>query len=148
MTESSDANFVSSYFDCTHLETLRILSMSGAPFDVGEVVDLFLSSSASDLVELKSSLAAGDREQIRQTTHRLKGACSQIGAIRIRKAVEEGGVRNWKLLYRRRTAPTLTRKSMNLLQSSTASADCLDPPSFKVRSPRVLPACAANREPL
>lgn len=89
MTESSDANFVSSYFDCTHLETLRILSMSGAPFDVGEVVDLFLSSSASDLVELKSSLAAGDREQIRQTTHRLKGACSQIGAIRMTVVCEE-----------------------------------------------------------
>ena len=61
-------------------DSLRELAEEGNEFLVMEVLSVFRSDSTERLEILSRALAAGDRLQIRNQAHALKGSSSQIGA--------------------------------------------------------------------
>jgi two-component system sensor histidine kinase/response regulator len=50
------------------------------PDIVGQLVDLFLTSTPALLDELRVAAAGGDVDELRRTAHQLKGSCEHIGA--------------------------------------------------------------------
>ncbi len=68
------------------IDLARLGSLAGddAAF-MRELLATFRSSAASAVVELRDSLAAGDRERLRHAAHKLKGGSDNIGAGRLRE---------------------------------------------------------------
>jgi len=45
-----------------------------------ELVDVYATTAAGTVAELRAALAAGDREEVRRLAHRLKGSARNVGA--------------------------------------------------------------------
>ena len=64
------------------------------PDIVGQLLDLFLSSTPPLLAELRDAVDAGDDDALKRTAHKLKGSCQNIGATfmaTLCRSIESGG---------------------------------------------------------
>ncbi len=71
--------------DTQRLATLRALTADAGPGDAvfTGLVQLFRTTSAAYLADLRAAFSAGDQTHVSLTAHTLKGAAAQMGAVRL-----------------------------------------------------------------
>jgi len=73
----------------------RLRELRGAYGDVAaQLLELFETTAATTLGELRAAAAAGDRDEVRRLAHRLKGSARNVGAngmADLAAALEQGG---------------------------------------------------------
>jgi HPt (histidine-containing phosphotransfer) domain-containing protein len=65
--------------DPVNLTRLREATLEDAEF-MGELVEMFLTDAADQLVSLEQAIASADWPSTSRTAHRLRGASSNVGA--------------------------------------------------------------------
>lgn len=65
-------------------ESVNVARLREATFDdaefMGELVEMFLTDAGVQLVVLEQAIASADGPSTSRTAHRLRGACSNVGA--------------------------------------------------------------------
>ena len=74
--------------DPVNVGRLREATLADAEL-MGELVDLFLTDGADQLVFLEQAIASADWPSTRRTAHRLRGASSNVGAEELARLCSE-----------------------------------------------------------
>jgi CheY-like chemotaxis protein/HPt (histidine-containing phosphotransfer) domain-containing protein len=69
--------------DWTMLEQLALLQEEGQPDFVQEIIELYLATAPSMIVEIQQAVRQGHPDQVRQVAHSLKGSSHGLGAMRV-----------------------------------------------------------------
>jgi HPt (histidine-containing phosphotransfer) domain-containing protein len=83
------ANNADGGIDLDVLESLKSLQQPDEPDFVTELIDLFLSDTASHLGALRTAVADGDFTEVGRVAHLMKGSSGNIGAVRLAEIFRE-----------------------------------------------------------
>ncbi len=65
------------------LDGLRDLETEGEPSLIRELIDMFIEDSHVLMAAMTAAAEASNANDLRESAHRLKGACKQLGATRM-----------------------------------------------------------------